>query len=267
MSKTDSIQTKPRTHQAPAVARAATVLRVLADAGEPLGVNEVARRSALVPSSSLHILRALSEQGLASFDENTKRYGLGLGLLTLAHDMLGQNPFSALVQPELQTLANQHGATAIAVELDHRERMVVVAVAQAPTLLQIQVGVGSRFPAFISATGRCVAAFSSLTEAQLKRRFDALKWQSAPSFAQWLREIAQARRDGFAIDPGNYINGFTVVAAPLLEGSRAHGAEAVRRAIAVVCVSEQLDAERRKTLSIETRDAARRVAARLDTRA
>ena len=263
MSKTQTEETAPRSHQAPAVARAAAVLRVLADAGEGLGVNEVARRSGLVPSSSLHILRALTEEGLAAFDEHSKRYSLGLGLLTLAHDMLGHNPFNTLVQPELQLLANQHRATAIAVQLDERERMVVVAVAQAPTLLQIQVGVGSRFPAYISATGRCVAAWSDLSEAQLRRRFDTLKWQSPPSFAQWLREVKQAKRDGFAIDAGHYINGFTVIAAPLIASQPDATTAAPRQAIAVVCVSEQLDIERRHALATQAREAAARVALRL----
>lgn len=267
MSKASATETTSRSHQAPAVARAAAVLRVLADAGEGLGVNEVARRSGLVPSSSLHILRALTEEGLAAFDEPSKRYSLGLGLLTLAHDMLGHNPFSTRVQPELQLLANQHRATAIAVQLDERERMVVVAVAQAPTLLQIQVGVGSRFPAYISATGRCIAAWSNLSEAQLKRRFETLKWQSPPSFAQWLREVNQARRDGFAIDAGHYINGFTVIAAPLIMPPPHKSDQAPRQAIAVVCVSEQLDIERRQALAEQTRDAAARVALRLAKRA
>lgn len=245
------------THQAPAVTRAVAVLRLLAQEREGLGVNAIARALGMVPSSCLHILRALADDGMVQVDAETKRYSLGLGLLTLARDMLGRNHFALQVQPELERIARDYAATATAVELDGRERMVVVAVAQAPTLLRIQVGVGSRFPAWISATGRCVAAASGLARGALRQRFDALKWQSPPRFEQWLREIEQARRDGFAVDAGNYIAGFTIVAAPV------GGGGPVRRAVSVVCVSEQLADARLAALARDAKEAARRVGTRL----
>ena len=191
------------------------------------------------------------------FRSRSKQYSLGLGLLTLAHDMLGRNHFAALVQPELERIAQAYGATATAVELDGRERMVVVAVAQAPTIVQIQVGVGSRFPAYISATGRCVAARSGLDRAHLKQRFAALKWHAAPSFDAWMREVEAAGRDGHAIDRGNYIGGITIVAALVGDEGPA------QRAISIVAVSEQLGARQLASLERDTREAAQRVSQRL----
>ncbi len=245
------------THQAPAVARAIGVLKLLARMRVPMGVNAIARELDVVPSSCLHILRALADDGLVQVDPRSKQYALGLGLLTLAHDMLGRNLFAQLVQPELETIARKYGATATAVELDGRERMVVVAVAQAPTFLQIQVGVGSRFPAYISATGRCVAAASGLNPAQLKQRFAALKWQSPPPFEEWLRQVEAVRSNGYAVDHGNYIAGFTIVAALVA------GADQTQRAISIVAVSEQVAAKQRAALERDTREMAERVTARL----
>ena len=243
--------------QAPAVSRAVAILKLLANCGEPLGVNAVARELSVAPSSCLHILRALAEDGLVQADPRTKQYSLGLGLLTLAHDVLGRNHFAKLVQPELERIARDYGATATAVELDGRERMVVVAVAQAPTIVQIQVGVGSRFPAFISATGRCVAARSGLNRARLKQHFAALKWHTPPDFGDWMREVECAGRDGYAIDRGNYIAGITIVAALVGEDGPAE------RAISIVAVSEQLGPKQLASLERDTRDAARRIASRL----
>ena len=256
-ARTPSAGTTAPTHQAPAVARAVGVLKLLARMREPMGVNAIARELEVVPSSCLHILRALADDGLVQIDPRSKQYSLGLGLLTLAHDMLGRNLFAQLVQPELETIARKYGATATAVELDGRERMVVVAVAQAPTFLQIQVGVGSRFPAYISATGRCVAAASNFNPVQLKQRFAALKWQAAPSFEEWLHQVGAARANGFAVDQGNYIAGFTIVAALVA------GADQVQRAISIVAVSEQVAAKQRAALERDTREMAERVTARL----
>jgi DNA-binding IclR family transcriptional regulator len=245
-------------HRAPAVSRAIEVLKLLGRSGEAHGVNAIARALGMVPSSCLHILRALSSEGLVQADPRTKQYTLGLGLLELAHDMLGRNHFARIVQPELERIARKHGVTATGVELYGRERMVVVAMAQASTVVKIQVGVGSHFPAYIIATGRCVAARSTLSEAQLKQRFSALRWQSPPRFDDWLREVKAVRKGGVAVDAGNYITGFTVVAAPV------EGPAEIRQAVSSVGVSEQLSGRALTALKQDTQDAARRVSALLN---
>lgn len=245
------------THRAPAVSRAIAVLKLLGQSAEPLGVNAIARQLDLVPSSCLHILRALADDHLVRVDPDTKQYSLGLGLLALAHDMLGKDHFAALVQPALEHIAQTYGITGTAVELDSRDRMMVVAMAQASSVLKIQVGVGSRFPAFISATGRCVAAHSTLTEAQLKERFAALQWQAPPRFSDWLREIEAVRRHGVAVDADHYIVGFTIVAAPVLTGGP------LRRAVSVVGASRHLSGKLLTEVKQQTKLAAARVAEQL----
>lgn len=222
-----------------------------------MGVNAIARSLGLVPSSCLHLLRALLEEGLVQIDPVTKQYSLGLGLLALARDMLGHNQFARLVQPELERIAHRYGVTTTAVELDSRERMVVVAMAQAATPLAIQVSLGSRFPAYISATGRCVAAHSQLDEAELKKRFHQLQWQSPPRFDDWLEEVQACRKSHVAVDVGNYITGFTVVAAPV------EGRNGVTQAVSAVGVSEQITGRALAQLKRDTREAAQRVSAQL----
>ena len=244
-------------NRAPAVSRAIEVLKLLGSSNEPLGVNAIARTLGVVPSSCLHILWALAEDGLVHSDPKTKRYTLGLGLLSLAHAMLGRNHFARIVQPELELIAHKYGVTATALELDGRDRMVVVAMAQGSTVLKIHVGVGSRFPAYLSATGRCVAANSGLSEVQLKQRFASLKWQSPPRFEDWMNEVAAARRNHVAVDAGNYITGFTVVAAPLPEP------EGVRQVISIVGVSERLSGTKLAALKRDTKEAAQRVGVEL----
>jgi len=244
-------------HRAPAVSRAISVLKLLARSADPLGVNAVARELDMVPSSALHILRALADDGLVQADARTKQYSLGLGLLALAHDMLGRNQFARVVQPELDAIARKYGVTSTGVEIDGRERMVVVAMAQGATILKIQVGLGSRFPAYISATGRCVAAQSGLKEAQLKQKFNELQWQTPPRFVDWMAEVEAARKYGVAIDTGNYITGFTVVAAPIQTGGE------VRQAISIVGVSEQLSGKTLTALKRDTHLAAGRVSEQL----
>ncbi|MCQ4158621.1 helix-turn-helix domain-containing protein [Roseomonas sp. GC11] len=218
----------------PAVTRAIAILRLLARSEAPLGVQAIARALGIVPSTCLHILRALVAEEMLVVDPATKRYALASGILALARGMLRNDPFSNLAQPVLDRLAGQYGTTAIGVEAMGLEHMVVLAIARPGQALRLQVDVGSRYPALISATGRCVAAFGGHPAREVERRFHALRWENPPTLEQWRGDVEATRHSGYAIDEGRYIAGVTVIAAPVLLRGR------VSHALVIVGVSEQL---------------------------
>jgi len=199
----------------PAISRAAAVLRLLGKSDAPLGVQTIARDLGLVPSTCLYILRALVAEELVAFDADTKRYSLEAGVLTLARHWLRRNRFNDLAQPVLDRMAQTFGVTMLGVHIVGLDHIVVVAVSQSEQSIQLSTQIGSRFPALISATGRCIAAFGDHSEAELERRFKTLRWDEPPSFDEWKAQVSQTRSLGFAVDDGNYIAGVTVVAAPV----------------------------------------------------
>lgn len=207
------------TSKAPAIARAAAILRLLGKSETSLGVNAIARELFLVPSTCLYVLRALTEEGLVAFDPDTKRYSLDAGVLTLARGWLRRDQFSDHVQPVLDRIAQERGVTTLGVQISGLDHMVVIAKAEGGNNFQLSAHIGSRFPALISATGRCLAAFGDIDAAELERRFAQLRWDNPPQFADWLHQISQTRAQGYAVDAGNYIAGVTVIAAPIINGA------------------------------------------------
>ncbi|MET0269943.1 MAG: IclR family transcriptional regulator [Sphingomonas sp.] len=205
--------------KAPAIARAAAILRLLGRSETPLGVQAIARALGLVPSTCLYLLRALAEEELVAFDPDTKRYALDAGVLTLARQWLRRDRFADLSQPVLDRLSRTFDVTLLGVQVVGLDHMVVVSLAQSNQTLQLNTSVGSRFPALISATGRCIAAFGDHDMAELEARFAGLRWDDPPSLAAWRAQVAQARAQGYAVDEGNYIAGVTVVAAPVWKGA------------------------------------------------
>lgn len=205
--------------KAPAIARAAAILRHLGKSETPLGVNHIARALGLVPSTCLYVLRALADEELVAFDADTKRYSLDAGVLTLARGWLRRNQFADVAQPALDLLAREHGVTMLGVQIVGLEHIVVVATAQGAAQFQFSAEIGSRFPALISATGRCIAAFGDYPEAELAKRFGTLRWDAPPSLAEWQEQIEQTRAQGYAVDAGNYIAGVTVIAAPVAKSA------------------------------------------------
>jgi len=250
---TDSSQTPQQGLVKPvtAVSRAAGILRHLGRNQEPMGVNRIARDLGLIPSTVLHILRTLAHEDLVVFDPNTKRYNLGVGVLGIARNMLSGSGFVQAAQGHLETIVRAFDVTAVAVELDSHDHMVVAALARSRLDLSIHVNIGSHFPALISATGRCIAAQCNWDRAELAARFAKLRWQNPPPFETWLDEIAAARRDGYAMDDGNYIRGIIVLAALIHQP-----AFAPSRAVVAVGLGEQLDDSRRGDLARKLRGAA-----------
>lgn len=201
--------------KAPAISRAAAILRLLGKSDTPLGLQTIARSLNLVPSTCLYVLRALVDEEFVYVDPDTKRYSLEAGVLTLARHWLRHNQFTDLTQPVLNRISQQYDATVLGVNIVGLEHIIVVAISQAGNNFQISAQVGSRFPALISATGRCIAAFGDYSEEELEDKFKTLRWDEPPTFEEWRAQIEKTRTDGFAVDEGNYISGVTVIAAPV----------------------------------------------------
>jgi DNA-binding IclR family transcriptional regulator len=201
--------------KAPAISRAAAVLRLLGKSDTPLGVQSIARELGLVPSTCLYILRALVAEELVAFDTDTKRYSLEAGVLTLARHWLRRNRFNDLAQPALDRISQIFDVTMLGVHIVGLDHIIVVAVSQSEHNFQLSTQIGSRFPALISATGRCIAAFGDHSEEEIEQRFRTLRWDAPPSFEKWKAQVRQTRVQGFAVDEGNYMSGVTVVAAPV----------------------------------------------------
>lgn len=201
--------------KAPAISRAAAILRLLGKSDTPLGLQAIARALGLVPSTCLYVLRALVAEELVAFDADTKRYSLEAGVLTLARQWLKRNQFADLAQPRLDSISQAFDVTMLGAHVVGLDHIIVVAVAQSGSNFQLSAQIGSRFPALISATGRCIAAFGDHPEDELESRFKTLRWDEPPTFEEWKEQVEQTRRQGFAVDAGHYISGVTVVAAPV----------------------------------------------------
>lgn len=188
-----------------------------------MGVQAIARELGLVPSTCLYVLRALVTEELVSFDPDTKRYALDAGVLTLARQWLRRDQFNDLAQPALDRIAREFGLTTLGVQIFGLDRIIVTAMSQSGESFQLSTQVGSRFPGLVSATGRCIAAFGHYSEDELRPRFEALRWDEAPSWQEWQEQVAEARETGIAVDAGHYISGVTVIAVPVWKGGREEG--------------------------------------------
>lgn len=226
-----------RIREVPAVRRSTAILWHLAKHDDGLGVSRIARDLDIIPSTCLHILRELVSARLVAFEPNGKIYRLGLGVLALAKNLTRQNSFIQIAQRHLNQFASDFKVSASATQRDAQD-VVVVATANASE--GDAVAVGNRVPCLSSATGRLIAAYSGWSEAQLKTRFERVRWQNSPSFESWLREVRACRGRRHALDENQFRKGITSIAAAVFDGNGS-----VTGTISINVVTAQLDAPRR----------------------
>lgn len=206
--------------RAPAVNRAIQIIRLLVDSPKAIGVNAIAREVGIVPSTCLHILRALEIEEIVSVSKEDRRYTVGFGLAALARRALKRIRPSEEAQNEIDQIAGHYDVTLVLVQVISGDRAVIAAGGKSERAFQLEIEIGRRFPAFLSATGRCVAAYSQLSRIELRNKFNEIQWDNAPDFEQWLREIDDVRRNGWGVDDGNFRRGHMVISAPVFSEGR-----------------------------------------------
>lgn len=193
------------------------ILRYLASAANPLGVTRIAKDLGLNASTCFNLLKTLVHERLVTFDEATKTYSLGLGMVELAKGSLGKASYVRLMRPHLQELAERHNITATLWQRTRGDRVVLVDLAESGSTMRIHMSIGQRLPMYIAALGRCMAAHSGLGTLELRRKVSELRWEEGPSFETYMREVEGVRRNGYAVDHGNYVRGVTTVSSPILD--------------------------------------------------
>lgn len=206
------------------VANALTMLRHLAAADQPEGVSSIARVTKVSPSSCFNILKTLVAEDFLHFDGGRKTYSLGTAAIDLAIAALDPETSFLRTRTVLEQLARDQGVTCALWRLTDRGRLTLIGAAESGENVRIRLMTGQRLPMMIGAMGRCIAAHSDMPEKELAAQLDALDWNVRPRLDRYMMELKAAKKNGFAIDDGNFLQGITTVAAPVTsrEGAVTH---------------------------------------------
>ena len=223
-----------------AVERALDVLEILADAGDPLGVNEIARRLDVSPSSASRLLGTLAARGLVERVEATGRYRLGVRLLQLGTHVLQRLDVRAVARPVLEQLERRTGETAT-LSLPAAGEGVTVDHVPSSRSVRSAALVGRPSIAHATAVGKVVLAFGTGREAEIPAQLPAFTTRTITEPATLEAAVAQTRARGWGEADGEREDDLAAIAAPVF--GHAGGLTAV---IGVQGPSDRFDAEARR---------------------
>lgn len=207
------------------VINAIRILRHLSRVRSPETVTSVARALGINTSTCFNILRTLAAEGVVAFDERTKCYTVGIGIVQLAQGALTDQGKADVIRPRLQAIADGQGVTVTLWRVAENGRNVLMSASQSRSAVQIHMDVGQRLPLYIGAFGRVLAAADAVPEPALRAAFERMRWADPPSFEAYRADVAAAAEQGWAFDDGNFATGVASVAAGVagFDGRVRHG--------------------------------------------
>jgi DNA-binding IclR family transcriptional regulator len=203
----------------PAVKQASQVLFCLAGAEFPhMSLIEISSQVGIHKSKAFSILRTLQKFGLIQRNNGGKGYSLGPGLIELSRRFLDNLNAPRLAEPMLQELARKAEGTAI-LGLIAEKNVFVAAKQEVDRDIGVTIRVGRRFPLTYGSHGKAIAAFLPPEEREQLLQDDKLYFHGKPENfdrARLQEELVQCRRDWFAVDEGEVMQGLNTVSAPVL---------------------------------------------------
>jgi DNA-binding IclR family transcriptional regulator len=194
------------------LSRGIRILEILADAREPLSIDEIARRLDVHRSVAYRLLRTLEDHGLVTRDSGG-RIQLGARMAALAAGVAHDLQAEAL--PELTTVANELGTTCFLVVLDHEECVTLVSVEPRHAVASVAQRPGTRHPVTVGAPGKAILSV-----------LPAAEWPG--DVGDHLRaEVTDAAARGFATSHDEVIPSLRSVSVPLVVRGRRPSAIAV----------------------------------------
>jgi len=218
---------------------------------------ELAERLSVDRSTAYRILYTLMQNGYLLQDEHSNRFVANPAkIFQLSSVVAESRNWVTIATDRLRDLRDVTQQTAnLAVRYD--AEMVIIArelALETPTVLQ---SLGARRPLHCSATGKAVIAFLGETELEhivSQLRLDALTPRTILSLDILKGELAQVRRQGYAIDDEETLRGVRCIAAPVFDYSnRPLAAIGISGPISIVTLERLPElAEKVQTIARET---------------
>ncbi|MEB6663485.1 IclR family transcriptional regulator [Achromobacter ruhlandii] len=198
------------------------VLRILKYVGAApargVGLTDVARDLGLTPPTAHRMLSALLQEGFLALNPKLKTYSLGRESYILGLAAESRHGIKAIAESAVLRLAQSTGDTSfLSVRSGHEAVCVDRKTGDFPIKI-LTLEVGHRRPLGVGAGSLALLAF--LPNDDIERvlaRYDASAAPDLPSTAMLREDIAAARKNGYALNPGRIIPDMLGVGVPVYD--------------------------------------------------
>ena len=243
-------QMKPGGYFAPSVKKAFKILYAITETSNGLGISDLSKKLKIGKSTVHGITSVLEEMGVLVRDPLYKRYTVGYSLLELCRTVYTKIELKDLARKPMETLMEKVGETVFLGVLNG-DHITIVDTVESQNEMKITSPPGTRLPLLAGATGRVLLSQIENEKAKemiQKKGLVRYTSKTVMDHRQFLKEVEQARKQGYAVDDEEYMAGVRAVAAPL------PWASSPPAALWVVGFSSTLDDQKIKTVIREIQE-------------
>jgi DNA-binding IclR family transcriptional regulator len=200
------------------IGKALWLLQTLGDYPQGVQLAELARRGSFPLSTAHRLAASLVREGFATFDESTRRYHLGLKLFALAARVSNAHGFAGAALPVLQDLAAATREAALMSVLEGNNQLYVHYV-KGPQQVNVIGEPGRLGPLHNTSMGKVLIAFAPRDlRARLVESLplDTTGPNTITDREEFAEQIAEVRRQGYAIADQEHETGIRAVGVPVL---------------------------------------------------
>ncbi|RAK25765.1 IclR family transcriptional regulator [Falsochrobactrum ovis] len=219
MSKTATSKKRSNPLMVQSVAKAFNILRSFDRYNPAMTLSQLAQKAEIDISTAQRFAHTLHELGYLDKNPQSRQYELSIKALDLAYHFIGSSKLVDRAMPILQHLSKQTEETVNLTVLDNHE-IVFVTRFLSRHLLNTDVIIGSRLPAFCTAPGRAI-----LSRLPRERVLEILAASDIRSYTRdtptdperIMAMIAEARAAGFATAYEEIYHADASIAAPIVQ--------------------------------------------------
>lgn len=205
----------PEQSSVQSVGRAFKIIELLCEKGE-LGITELSSLSGLNKTTVFRFLSTLSALGYVRKRSASEKYALTLKFLRLSADMLSKIDIRRYARTFLEQIPKITGETAHLVERSGNDIVYIDKFESAANSVSMVSRVGLSLPMVYTAVGKAIMA--RLSDGEIRQIWDssdveAKTERTITDFNQFMREIGEVRKNGYAADREENERGVCCVAA------------------------------------------------------
>jgi IclR family acetate operon transcriptional repressor len=192
----------------PAVLHTVAILRYLQEVGNrPTAMMEIARALEINTSTCFNILRTLAAQRILNYDEDTRRYTLGMALIEFASLVDSHGHLLAAAQAQAEIVAREVNQVCLIFRKTEDDAFLVVGKAEGRRPLKVTSTLGDRIPPNGAVVAKAWYSWCSDEEVERMVALHGLPARAPHSITGMLdfkRELARTRTRGFSVSVGEY---------------------------------------------------------------
>ena len=207
---------QPSFKRVPAVDKTFAILDLLATSKESLGISEITRALNFNKSTVFNISHTLADLGILKQAPDNK-FSLGIKFYLLGRASRIGSEIISTIHPYLE-LINQKTNLSVFLGVRSGPHAIIVDKVDAAFEIKISSEIGMRLPLLAGAGGK--AMLSRMSEKEIDRLLskDGLQRYTRHTVVdkiKYKKMLKKTRREGFAVDKEEYIEGIRALAVPL----------------------------------------------------